>query len=212
MGPNGSGKSTLLNAIMGHPRYRLLDGDVTLDDDLITDASPEEKARRGLFLSMQHVPEIAGVTLTTFLHKAFVGLHGSDAAGDPLDFYHRMEEQTKEYGLDPGLLRRPLNHGLSGGEKKRSEVIQLIALRPKIALLDELDSGVDIDALARIRAALERLRGEGMGMLVVSHLPSTAEGLAPDRVTVLREGKVIAEGGREIAETIAENGYDTVGT
>ena len=208
MGPNGSGKSSLLNAVMGHPAYKLTNGAVMLDDEDITDLPTEKKAKSGLFLSMQHLPEIAGVSTTSFLHRAYKELKGSDIS--PLDFYKQTEKRAIEAGIDPAYLKRNVNSGLSGGEKKLSEVLQLIALEPKFAFLDEIDSGVDVDAMKKVYAGINALKEKGIGFLLVSHYPNILEHVTPDMVSVMRGGKVVAQGGAELAKKIAVNGFENI--
>ena len=208
MGPNGSGKSSLLNAVMGHPAYKLTNGAVMLDDEDITDLPTEKKAKAGLFLSMQHLPEIAGVSTTSFLHRAYKELKSSDIS--PLDFYKQTEKRALEAGIDPAYLKRNVNSGLSGGEKKLSEVLQLLALEPKFAFLDEIDSGVDVDAMKKVYAGINALKEKGIGFLLVSHYPNILEHVAPDTVSVMRGGKIVATGGAELAKKIATNGFENI--
>ncbi|MEK7118485.1 MAG: Fe-S cluster assembly ATPase SufC [Patescibacteria group bacterium] len=208
MGPNGSGKSSLLNAIMGHPKYVITKGDITLDDNNITNLPTEKKAQAGIFLSLQHLPEIAGVTLTNFLHKAYCAQKGDNTP--PLDFYKRMEARAKEFGIDHSFLRKHLNAGLSGGEKKQSEVLQLLALEPKFALLDEIDSGVDVDAQKHVFSAIEHLRKNGVGFLLVSHHPNLLQHIKPNQVSIMKNGKVVATGGKELVEKISKEGFDAI--
>jgi Fe-S cluster assembly ATP-binding protein len=208
MGPNGSGKSSLLNAIMGHPKYKISNGQILLDREDITMLATEKKARAGIFLSLQHLPEIAGVTLTNFLHKAYRAQKGG--AATPLEFYKLMETRAKEFGIDPTFLKKHLNTGLSGGEKKQSEVLQLLALEPKFALLDEIDSGVDIDALKRVFAVIEYLRKNGVSFLLVSHYAKLLEHFTPDRVHVMKGGHIVASGGNELAERIGKEGFESL--
>ena len=208
MGPNGSGKSSLLNAIMGHPKYKITGGKILLDDKDITGISTEKKAQTGIFLSLQHLPEISGITLTNFLHKAYRAQKGGEMT--PLDFYKMMEARAKEFGIDAGFLKKHLNAGLSGGEKKQSEVIQLLALEPKFALLDEIDSGVDVDALKKVFAAITALKARGVGFLLVSHHPNLLQHIKPDQVSVIKNGKIVATGGKELVGKIAREGFETV--
>lgn len=208
MGPNGSGKSSLLNAIMGHPKYKITEGQILLDDKDITTLATEKKARAGIFLSLQHLPAIAGVTLTNFLFRAQKSLKESDFT--PLDFYTHMQSRAKEFGIVPTLLRKHLNSGLSGGEKKQSEVLQLLALEPKFALLDEIDSGVDIDALKKLFAVILHLKDQGVGFLLVSHHPNILAHITPDVVYVMKEGEIIASGGTELVEKISANGFGSI--
>jgi Fe-S cluster assembly ATP-binding protein len=209
MGPNGSGKSSLLNAIMGHPKYQIVAGEIVLDGEDITTLATEKKARAGIFLSLQHLPEIAGVTLTNFLFRAHKAQKPEDEIA-PLDFYKQMEAKAKEFGIDPTFLRKHLNTGLSGGEKKQSEVLQLLALEPKFALLDEIDSGVDIDALKRVFAVIEALRAKGVGFLLVTHYSKILEHFTPERVHVMKDGKIVASGGGELVEKISKEGFDCI--
>src|SRR3989338_1852699 len=208
MGPNGSGKSSLLNAIMGHPKYAIKMGSIFLDGEDITLLATEKKAQAGIFLSLQHLPEIAGVTLTNFIHKAYRAQKGGEIA--PLDFYKMMETRAKEFGMDPGFLKKHLNTGLSGGEKKQSEVLQLLALEPKFALLDEIDSGVDVDALKNVFAVIEHLRKKGVGFLLVSHYAKLLEHVHPDQVSVMKNGDIVATGGKELVEQISQGGFDAI--
>ncbi len=209
MGPNGSGKSSLLNGIMGHPKYTIADGSVLLDGEDITTLATEKKARAGIFLSLQHLPEIAGVTLTNFLFRAHKSIKPESPVA-PLDFYKLMEARAKEFGIDPTFLRKHLNTGLSGGEKKQSEVLQLLALEPKFALLDEIDSGVDIDALKRVFAVIESLRAKGVGFLLVTHYSKILEHLTPDIVSVIKDGKIVASGKGELIEKISKEGFESI--
>ena len=208
MGPNGSGKSSLLNAIMGHPKYAVVKGGIVLDGEDITHLPTEKKAKAGIFLSLQHLPEIAGVTLTNFLHKAYRAQKGGEIA--PLDFYKMMETRAKEFGMDPGFLKKHLNTGLSGGEKKQSEVLQLLALEPKFALLDEIDSGIDVDALKNVFAVIEHLRKKEVGFLLVSHYAKLLEHVHPDQVSVMKNGDIVATGGKELVEQISQGGFDAI--
>jgi Fe-S cluster assembly ATP-binding protein len=209
MGPNGSGKSSLLNAVMGHPKYTITDGGIFLDGEDVTTLATEMKARAGIFLSLQHLPEISGVTLTNFLYRAHKSI-SPDSTTAPLDFYKRLESKAKEFGIDPTFLKKHLNTGLSGGEKKQSEVLQLIALSPKFALLDEIDSGVDVDALKRVFTVIEALKKEGVGFLLVTHFSKLLDHITPDRVTVMKDGRVVASGGSELVEKISTNGFDSL--
>lgn len=208
MGPNGSGKSSLLNVIMGHPKYKLSSGSVVLDGEDITLLTTEGKAKAGLFLSLQHLPEIAGVSMTSFLHRAYKEIKGS--AITPLDFYKMAEKMANDAGLDPVFLRKHVNTGLSGGEKKQSEVLQLLVLEPKFAFLDEIDSGVDIDAMKRVYAGINMLREKGIGFLLVTHYANILEHIKPDMVHVMRGGKIAVSGGNELIERITVNGFDRI--
>ncbi|HCC05103.1 TPA: Fe-S cluster assembly ATPase SufC [Patescibacteria group bacterium] len=208
MGPNGSGKSTLVNALLGHPNYRVSSGSLVLDGVDITDLSTEKKAQQGIFLSMQNVPKIGGLTLAMFLHKAYTATHETDVS--VLEFYITLRDKAEALSIKTELLDRPLTAGLSGGEKKLSEVLQLAALQPKFAILDEIDSGVDVDALRTVFKAIDALKKEGTGFLVISHHPSLLDHLAPEHVYVMSAGSMVRQGGRELAEEIIKNGFCNV--
>jgi len=205
MGPNGSGKSTLVNAVMGHPYYTVRGGKVVLGGEEVTALSPHEKAQRGLFLSLQHTPKIGGTTLAAFLHKAHTALTGETI--DVLEYYLALREQAKAYGIRDDLLDRPLSEGLSGGEKKLADMLQLIALKPKVAMLDEIDSGVDVDAMKMVFRTIEQLVGEGMSVLLISHHPALLEHLSPAEVHLMATGRLVRSAGRELAEEIHREGF-----
>lgn len=208
MGPNGSGKSTLLNALMGHPAYKVTGGTMVLDGEDIINLAPEKKASKGIFLSMQYLPGIAGVTMLSFLHRAYRLLKGSDISVP--DFYKALTIKIKEAGLDESLVKRFVNVDFSGGEKKQGEIIQLLALEPKFALLDEIDSGVDIDSLSKVFAGIEQLRKEGTGFLIVTHLGTILEKVTPDRVSIMKGGTIVRTGGAELAREILANGFENI--
>ena len=208
MGPNGSGKSSLLNGIMGHPKYQLLSGTIMLDGEDITRMPTEKKAKAGLFLSLQHLPEIAGVTMTNFLHRAYKELKGSDIT--PLEFYKNTVALAETAGLDAGFLKKHVNSGLSGGEKKQSEVLQLLTLEPKFAFLDEIDSGVDVDAMKKVYAGINMLKGKGIGFLLVTHYTNILDHITPDMVHVMRGGRIIKSGGEELIEQIKHEGFENM--
>jgi len=208
MGPNGSGKSSLLNAIMGHPKYAITGGSILLDSEDITTLPTEKKAKAGLFLSLQHLPEIHGVSMTSFLHRAYKDQKESDIL--PLDFYKKMNTLATEFGIDARFLKGHVNTNLSGGEKKQSEILQLLALEPKFAFLDEIDSGVDIDSMKKVYSAINALKAKGIGFILVTHFVNILEHIHPDMVHVMREGKLVASGGRELAERINKEGFEKI--
>ncbi len=208
MGPNGSGKSSLLNAVMGHPKYQIAHGTIILDGEDITAFSTEKKAKAGLFLSLQHLPEIAGVTLTNFLHRAYKELKGSNIT--PLEFYKLAEAKAKNAGIDASFLKKHVNSGLSGGEKKQSELLQLLVLEAKFAFLDEIDSGVDIDAMKKLYVGINTLKDLGVGFLLVSHHPNVLEYITPDTVSVISGGHIVASGGKELAQKIVKDGFENI--
>ncbi len=206
MGKNGSGKSTLVNALMGHPRYTVT-GEMSLDNRPILTLSPDAKAKAGIFLSMQHLPSIDGITLAYFLHQAYKAIHG---VGKPImEFYKEAQEKAKSVGIPESLLDRPLYAGLSGGEKKQAEIIQLMVLKPKFAFLDEIDSGVDIDALKKVWRGIEVLRDEGTGFVIITHYTKHLEKIPLHTVHVLDAGKVVAKGGIEILKQVERKGFAT---
>jgi len=206
MGPNGSGKSSFLNAIMGHPKYEITGGSIRLGDTDITKLTPEKKAKEGLFLSMQHLPEISGVPLASFLYQAKKDLTGETQS--MMDFYKEASNMAQKIGVPEEFLKRSVNKGLSGGEKKLSEILQLSILKPKLALLDEIDSGVDIDALKKVFGAIKILAEEGMGFILVTHHPNVLEYIKPNMVYVMKDGKIERAGGVEVIEDLKEKGFE----
>ncbi len=208
MGLNGSGKSSLLNAVAGHPDYKIFNGDVFIDDKNITNLKIEEKAKLGLFFSMQHVPEIAGVTMISFLHRASNILKNEDVS--IFDFYKKIEKKADDLNIDSSLLKRELNVGFSGGEKKQAELLQLVALEPKFAILDEIDSGVDADASVKIFSGIKKLSEQGTGFILVTHYNTILNHIIPDFVHIMNEGKVIYSGGAELVSEITKNGFNAI--
>ncbi len=213
MGPNGSGKSTLANALMGHPKYQVTSGAIVIDGEDVTKAPPHERARKGLFLSMQAPPEVAGVTLSNFLRTAFNATHEKLTV---LEFRALLKAQMESLKMDPSFASRHLNTGFSGGEKKRAETLQLAVLRPKYAVLDETDSGLDVDALKIVGEGIARLKGglpagrQGTGFLLITHNPRLLDHVTPDFVHVMYDGRIVAEDGRELAEKIGKEGFESV--
>jgi Fe-S cluster assembly ATP-binding protein len=208
MGPNGSGKSTFANALAGHPSYEVTGGTIAIDGRDITKAAPHERAKAGLFLSMQSTPEIPGVTLSSFLRTAFNAV--KEVPLSVLEFHALLQARMEDLKIDPVFARRHLNAGFSGGEKKRAEVLQLSVLDPAYAVLDETDSGLDVDALKIVTDGLARLRGPKIGILVISHNPKLLEALKPDHVHVMKDGKIVAQSGNELAERIGKEGYEAI--
>lgn len=208
MGPNGSGKSSLANALMGHPRYTVTSGTIELVGEDITQAPTEVRAKAGLFLSMQYLPQVSGVTLLAFLHRAHKELTGEEVS--VLEYHKRLEERARAVGIDSAFLRRGLNENLSGGEKKQTEMLQLLALKPKFAILDEIDSGVDIDSLQKVFRGVKLLQEEGTGFLLITHYQNILKNVTPDRVHVMQGGTIVRSGGKELAEEITERGFEAV--
>ncbi|WP_041138338.1 Fe-S cluster assembly ATPase SufC [Beduini massiliensis] len=208
MGPNGNGKSTLLSAIMGHPKYEVTQGSITLDGEDVLSMSVDERARAGLFLGMQYPQEIPGVTNSDFLKSAI-----NSRQEKPISlfkFIRTLDKGIEELEMDPNLAHRYLNEGFSGGEKKRNEILQMKLLKPKFALLDEIDSGLDVDALRVVSDAINSMRSDDFGCVMVSHYERLFELVKPTHVHVLVAGKIVLDGGYEVIEKIDQEGYDWV--
>lgn len=208
MGPNGSGKSTLANTLMGHPDYDVTDGAILLDGKDITGMPVHERAKAGLFLSMQYPPEIPGLTVFNFLRSAVNAVRETKLS--VLEFRDRLQKEMAELKMDPSFSRRHLNAGFSGGEKKRAEILQMAMLSPKYAVLDETDSGLDVDALKIVSEGINRLRGPETGILLITHYTRILNYVKPDYVHILKDGKIVKSGGPELAETIEREGFDAL--
>ena len=211
MGPNGSGKSTLANVIMGHPAYEVTEGQIVFQGEDITEAEPEERSRMGLFMAFQYPVAIPGVTVAKYL-RMVVNAH-REAKGEPeiklRDFRQQTEEAMELVNIPREFSSRYLNDGFSGGEKKRMEVLQLAMLRPQIAVLDETDSGLDIDALRVVSGGINRFRSRGdTGVLLITHYTRILRYVAPDFVHVFAGGRIVEEGGPELAEKLEAEGYE----
>ena len=208
MGPNGSGKSTLAHVLMGRPGYEILGGSVTLDGIDLLSLPTWERARAGLFLAMQHPIEVPGVSLLTSLTAARAEVSGVQAEAPVGGVEDRLRDEARRIGFDERFLTRPLNVDLSGGERKRNETLQMGVLRPRFAVLDEIDSGLDVDALAAVGRRVEEATTEwGLGVLAITHFRRLLEVLHPDVVHVLSDGSVVATGGSELAKTVDRSGY-----
>jgi len=206
MGPNGSGKSTLAYALAGHPRYRVTGGRVTFQGKDVLALAPDERARLGMFLAMQYPVEVPGVSVTNFLRTAINAVRGEDV---PVrQFAKDLREQMSLLQMDPRFAERSLNEGFSGGEKKRHEILQMALLRPSLAILDETDSGLDIDALKVVSQGVNRVRGPGLGVLLITHYTRVLRYIAPDAVHVMTDGRVVESGGPELAEELEAKGYE----
>jgi Fe-S cluster assembly ATP-binding protein len=212
MGPNGSGKSTLASVLAGRESYEVTDGSVEyLGEDLL-ELSPEERAQKGIFLAFQYPVEIPGVSTTNFLKTAINEIRKARGE-EPLDavnFLKRMKEKMKLVNIDDTLLKRSLNEGFSGGEKKRNEVFQMAMLEPKLAILDETDSGLDIDALRIVAEGVNKLRSQDNAIIVVTHYQRLLDYIVPDFVHVLYKGKIVKSGTKELAFELEEKGYDWI--
>jgi Fe-S cluster assembly ATP-binding protein len=209
MGPNGAGKSTLASVLAGRETYDVIDGKVLFLGRDLLDMAPEERAREGLFMAFQYPVEIPGVSTVSFLKTAVnaVRAHRGEDALDAMDFLALVRERTALVRMDDGLLRRSVNEGFSGGEKKRNEIFQMAMLDPKLAVLDETDSGLDIDALKIVADGVNRLRGTERAFLVLTHYQRLLEYIVPDHVHVLADGRIVRSGDRELALELEKKGY-----
>jgi Fe-S cluster assembly ATP-binding protein len=213
MGPNGSGKSTLAYALMGHPSYEITDGKILFDGEDVTELGADERAQRGLFLAFQYPHAVPGVTVTSFLRSALNALRKARAGGvdDPVpikQFRTDLLAAMERLRVPRELAQRYLNEGFSGGEKKRVEILQMAMLKPRIAVLDETDSGLDIDALKVVAGGVKELVGPDMGALVITHYQRILNYIRPDYVHVFVDGRIVAEGGPELAHTLEAEGYE----
>ncbi|GKU83211.1 Fe-S cluster assembly ATPase SufC [Niallia sp. NCCP-28] len=210
MGPNGTGKSTLSSAIMGHPKYEITSGSVTLDEEDVLEMEVDERARAGLFLAMQYPSEISGVTNADFLRSALNSRLGEGNEISLMKFIRKMDSNMEFLEMDPDMAQRYLNEGFSGGEKKRNEILQLMMLEPKIAILDEIDSGLDIDALKVVSKGINKMRGEDFGCLIITHYQRLLDYITPDVVHVMMQGRIVKTGGPELAQRLEAEGYDWI--
>jgi Fe-S cluster assembly ATP-binding protein len=213
MGPNGSGKSTLAYALMGHPAYTVTEGQILVDGEDVTELGADERAQRGLFLAFQYPHAIPGVTVTSFLRSAMNAIRKARAGGedDPIpipQFRDELQEAMERLKVSRELASRYVNDGFSGGERKRIEVLQLAMLKPKIAILDETDTGLDIDALRIVAGGVNALVGPNMGALLITHYQRILSYVEPDFVHVFTDGKIVAQGGPELAHTLEAEGYE----
>jgi len=208
MGPNGSGKSTLANTVMGNPTYEVTEGKILLNGEDLTEADPDERARAGLFLAFQYPATIPGVSVANFLRTAVNA--GRDEPLKVKDFGQLLRRNMELLKIDPAFNKRYLNEGFSGGEKKRAEILQLAMLEPQIAVLDETDSGLDIDALRIVSEGVNALRGPGTGFLVITHYTRILRYIRPEFVHIMLAGRIVREGGPELADDLEEKGYDFI--
>ena len=206
MGPNGSGKSTLAKTLMGHPDYEVTQGEVWFKGHNILELAPEERAKLGLFLAFQYPVEIPGVTVANFLRIAWQSIRGEEIS--VLGFHRHLQANLKLLRMDPSFALRYLNDGFSGGEKKRCEVLQMAVLQPEVAILDETDSGLDIDALRIVAEGINTLRGPERGFLIITHYQRILRYVSPDFVHIMMEGRIVESGGPDLAERLEERGYD----
>ena len=210
LGPNGHGKSTLFNAIMGHPRYKITEGSIFLDDKDLTGLTTDERARSGLFLALQNPAEVPGVINSDFLRAAVNATSGEHLS--TYKFYKMLDQATKEVKMPFDLATRSLNEGFSGGEKKRNEILQLMLLKPKIAMLDEIDSGLDVDAIQTVADVIKKEEENGRGFLVISHYARLFDLIKPTRAVVMINGRIVLDGDTSLIKRIDQTGYEFIKT
>src|SRR5690625_1090462 len=211
MGPNGTGKSTLASAIMGHPKFEVTEGSIHLDGEDVLEMEVDERARAGLFLAMQYPSEISGVTTSDFLRSSINAKRDEGDEISLMKFIKEMDEALDYLEIDKNMAQRYLNEGFSGGEKKRNEILQLMMLKPEIAILDEIDSGLDIDALKVVSKAVNKLREENdFGCLIITHYQRLLNYITPDHVHVIMQGRIVKSGGPELAKRLEADGYDWI--
>jgi Fe-S cluster assembly ATP-binding protein len=212
MGPNGSGKSTLAQVLAGHPAYEITEGSVTYEGQDLLGLEPEERACAGVFMAFQYPVEIHGITNAYFMRSAMNAKRKCQGLEelDPIDFMEVLEQKLEVIGWTDNLMERPVNHGFSGGEKKRNEILQMAVLEPRLAILDETDSGLDIDALKAVADAVNKLRRPDNASLIVTHYQRLLNFIVPDYVHVLARGRIAKSGGKELAHELESRGYDWI--
>ena len=208
MGPNGSGKSTLANVLMGHPRYDVTGGAITFEGEDVLELEPDERAKMGIFLAFQYPSEVPGVSVANFLRTAVNSVREEELR--PMEMYKLLQEKMAVMRMDPKFAERYLNEGFSGGEKKRNEILQMLMLEPRLAILDETDSGLDIDALQVVARGVNEMRGPEFSAVVITHYQRILRYIEPDHVHVMLDGRLVTSGGKELAEELEEKGYDWV--
>lgn len=208
MGPNGSGKSTLANVLMGHPRYEVTGGSITFEGQDLLELEPDERARLGLFLAFQYPSEVPGVSVANFLRAAVNASREEELS--VMDMYRLIQEKMTFLQMDPKFAERYLNEGFSGGEKKRNEILQLLMLEPKLAILDETDSGLDIDALQIVSKGVNAMRGPDFSAILITHYQRILRYIEPDYVHVMLDGRIVTSGDKALADKLESKGYDWV--
>jgi Fe-S cluster assembly ATP-binding protein len=213
MGPNGSGKSSLLYSIMGHPKYRVVEGDILLDGESLLDMSPDKRSLRGLFIGFQSPTDIYGIRLSTLVMAALNKRRGSKdlLKIEDAKFLRDMRGLIRDVGLGPEFLRREVNVGFSGGEKKKSEIFQALMMKPKYMLLDEPDTGLDVDSVKKMGSYIKGFSDSGIGILLVTHYVRILNYVRPDRISIMVRGRIVDSGGPELAQLIEEEGYKRYG-
>ena len=212
MGPNGSGKSTLANTLMGHPKYIVDKGDLLIDGESISKLSPDKRAKKGLFLAFQYPHEVSGVSVFNFLRSSLNSLNikNNSKPMSIIAFRKYLRERMEVLNVEESFVKRYLNEGFSGGEKKKSEILQMAVLKPKIAILDETDSGLDIDALKTVSEAVNKMLGPDLGILMITHYQRILKYIQPGFVHVLMDGRIVKSGSIELAQTLEDKGYDWI--
>jgi Fe-S cluster assembly ATP-binding protein len=208
MGPNGSGKSTLANVLMGHPRYEVTGGSITFQGEDVFELEPDERAKLGMFLAFQYPSEVPGVSVANFLRTAVNSVREEEL--NPMEMYRLLQEKMGIMQMDPKFAERYLNEGFSGGEKKRNDILQMLMLEPRLAIMDETDSGLDIDALQVVARGVNELRGPEFSAVIITHYQRILRYIQPDRVHVMLDGRLVTSGGKELADELEERGYDWV--
>ena len=208
MGPNGSGKSTLANVLMGHPRYEVTGGSITFQGEDVFELEPDERAKLGMFLAFQYPSEVPGVSVANFLRTAVNSVREEELS--PMEMYRLLQEKMSIMQMDPKFAERYLNEGFSGGEKKRNEILQMLMLDPTLAIMDETDSGLDIDALQVVARGVNELRGPEFSAVIITHYQRILRYIEPDHVHVMLDGRLVTSGGNELAMELEDKGYDWV--
>jgi Fe-S cluster assembly ATP-binding protein len=208
MGPNGSGKSTLANVLMGHPRYEVTGGSITFQGEDVFELEPDERAKLGMFLAFQYPSEVPGVSVANFLRTAVNSVREEELS--PMEMYRLLQEKMGIMQMNPKFAERYLNEGFSGGEKKRNEILQMLMLDPKLAIMDETDSGLDIDALQVVAKGVNEMKGPEFSAVIITHYQRILRYIEPDRVHVMLDGRLVTSGGKELADDLEEKGYDWV--
>jgi Fe-S cluster assembly ATP-binding protein len=208
MGPNGSGKSTLANVLMGHPRYEVTGGSITFQGEDVFELEPDERAKLGMFLAFQYPSEVPGVSVANFLRTAVNSVREEELSA--MEMYRLIQDKMKIMQMDPRFAERYLNEGFSGGEKKRNEILQMLMLEPKLAIMDETDSGLDIDALQVVAKGVNELRGPEFSAVIITHYQRILRYIEPDHVHVMLDGRLVTSGGKELALDLEDKGYEWV--
>jgi len=208
MGPNGSGKSTLSNVLMGHPRYEVTDGSITFQGEDVLEMEPDERAKLGMFLAFQYPSEVPGVSVANFLRTAVNSVREEELS--PMEMFRLIQDKMRVMQMDPKFAERYLNEGFSGGEKKRNEILQMLMLEPKLAIMDETDSGLDIDALQVVAKGVNELRGPEFSAVIITHYQRILRYIEPDHVHVMLDGRLVTSGGKELALELEDKGYEWV--